>query len=99
MNSPEVKSFIKKHSSLFWYFKKEAKENISHEILVEFILNFGDEKAVKKLIELLGIDYVADVFYKKSKPGKRTNYLPLVINFFNLYFSRHAYRNSEQRAS
>jgi hypothetical protein len=63
-NSPEIKQFIKENSSLFWYFKEEEKENIDHEILVEFILNFGDEKSVKKLFDLLGIDYVADIFYK-----------------------------------
>ena len=93
MNSPEVKKFIKQHSSLFWYIKEDAKENIPHETLIEFILNFGDEKSVKKLIELLGVDYVADIFYKRTQPGKRTNYFPRTIYFFNLYFNRHAHKN------
>lgn len=93
MNSPEIKQFIRENSSLFWYIKESEKENISHEVLVEFILNYGDEKSVKKLFDLLGIEKVAEVFYKQThKTGiaeKRINYFPRVVNFFNLYFKRH----------
>lgn len=93
MNSPEIKQFIKENSSLFWYIKESEKENISHEVLIEFILNYGDEKSVKKLFDLLGIEEVAKIFYKQThKQGiaaKRINYLPLVLNFFDLYFKKH----------
>ncbi len=92
MNTPEIKQFIRENSSLFWHFKEEEKENISHEILVEFILNYGNDKSVKKLFELLDIDYVADIFYKQTK-RQRVNYFPQVINFFNLYFNKYAHRN------
>lgn len=93
MNSPEIKKFIRENEHLFWYIKKDKLEEISHPVLVEFILNFGSAKAVKKLFELLGIDYVADIFYAHTIPGKRTNYFPLTIHYFNLYFKRHASRN------
>ena len=53
MNSPEVKSFIRKHSDLFWYIPDEQKESISHDVLVEFILNYGDMEAVKELFQML----------------------------------------------
>ena len=99
MNSSKVKALIKKYSYLFWYIREDKKENISHETLVEFILNFGDENAVKQLFEVLGVDYVADIFNKRTLPGKRTNYLPLIINFFKLYFSRHAHRSIQRRAN
>ncbi len=85
MNSPEIKQFIRENSSLFWYIPEKEKENISHEVLVEFILNYGDLAAVKELFKLLGIEKVAEIFYRQAfRP--RTNYLKLVINFFNLYF-------------
>jgi hypothetical protein len=35
MNSPEVKSFIRLHSNLFWYIPEEEKEDISEELLIE----------------------------------------------------------------
>lgn len=37
--SPELKSFIHEHSSLFWYTPEDSKENVSPELLVEIILN------------------------------------------------------------
>jgi len=87
MNSPEIKQFIRENSSLFWYIPEKEKENISHEVLVEFILNYGDEKSVKKLFDLLGIEKVAEIFYRQSN-RPRQNYLKLVKNFFDLYFQR-----------
>ncbi len=93
MNSPEIKQFIRENSSLFWYIKESEKENISYETLVEAILNYGDEKSVKKLFNLLGIENAAKIFYKQThKEGiaaKRLNYFPRTAHFFNLYFKRH----------
>ena len=93
MNTPEIKNFIRQNEQLFWYIKKDKLEKISHPTLVEFVLNFGSAGAVKQLVELLGVDYVAGIFYAHTEPGKRTNYFPLTIHFFNLYFARHASRN------
>ena len=90
MNSPEIKEFIRENSSLFWWIKEEEKENISTEFLVETILNYGDEKNIKKLFELVGIDRVASIFYKQIAK-RRMNYRPRTINFFRLYFNRNAH--------
>ena len=97
MNSPEVKSFIRENQNLFWYIRKDKLEDISHEVLVEFILNFGSASAVKKLLALLGVDTVAEIFYSHNILGKRTNYLPLTVHYFNLYFKRHASKNTLPR--
>jgi hypothetical protein len=91
-NNTDLKQFIRDNSSLFWYIPDKDKENISHEVLIEFILNYGNEKSVKSLFELLGIEYVADIFYKLTTK-KRVNLYPPVINYFNLYFNRYAHRN------
>ena len=37
-------------------------EEVSHELLVETILNYGDMEAVLKLFNLLGIEKVAEIF-------------------------------------
>ncbi len=92
MNDPEIKKFIKENSSLFWYIPEEEKTDISHEVLVEFILNYGDEKSVKKIFELLGIDNVAKIFYKQIR-NKRVNYQKRTINYFSKYFDRYAHGN------
>ncbi len=94
-NTPEIKKFIRENSSLFWWIKEEEKENIDIKFLVEQILNYGDEKSVKRLFELVGIDKVADIFYEQTSPERmRVNYRPRTINFFNLYFKRNAHGSS-----
>jgi len=93
-NSAEIKDFIKENSALFWYIPDDKKEDISHEILVEFILNYGNDKSVKKLFNLLGINYVANIFYKQISLT-RMNYFPQVVNFFKLYFKRHVHQYFE----
>jgi ABC-type nitrate/sulfonate/bicarbonate transport system ATPase subunit len=89
MNGLEIKEFIRENSSLFWYIKEDAKENISIELLVETILNYGNEKGVKKLFDLVGIKKVAEIFYKQIS-GTRVNYLPRTVHFFDLYFKKNA---------
>ena len=89
-NSPELKKLIRDNAALLWYIRDDAKENMSHEVVVEFILNFGSYEACKKLFEILGTKYVAEIFYKQTKPDRRINYFPQVVNFFNLYFQRNA---------
>ncbi|HYV91702.1 MAG TPA: hypothetical protein VE978_07965 [Chitinophagales bacterium] len=98
-NSAKVKEFIRKNADLFWYIRPDAKENISHEVLVEFILNYGNEKMVKELLELLGVKHVAKIFREQTAPGRRINYFPLTKNFFELYFNRHAPQYSNRRSN
>jgi len=92
MNSPEIKTFIRKHIHLFWYIPEEKKEDISHEVLVEFILNYGDMDAVRELLSILGTDKVADIFFKSIKLSERrkNNYQELTLNYFTLLFNRYA---------
>lgn len=94
MRRKELRELIKENSSLFWYIPEQEKENISPELLVETVLNYGNEKSVRRLFDLMGINEVADIFYKHIS-GKRVNYFPQVVNFFNLYFQRHAQRHTD----
>ncbi|MBL7111870.1 MAG: hypothetical protein ISS19_08015 [Bacteroidales bacterium] len=97
MHNKEIQEFISENSSLLWYIPDREKINISLDLLVETILNYGDEKSVQKLFDLVGINEVADIFDKQIS-GRRVNYFPQVINFFNLYFQRHAQRNIDNRS-
>ena len=87
-NSPMIKTFIRENSVLFWYIPEEKKQNISIEFLIETILNYGDEKSVKKLFDLAGINKVAKIFYKQTH-RLRVNYFDRTAYFFDLYFKRH----------
>ena len=89
MNNSDIKEFIRENRSLFWYIKEDAKEDISIDLLIETILNYGNEKSVKRLFDLLGIKKVAEIFYKQIS-GKRINYPPRTLHFFNLYFKKNA---------
>ena len=91
-NKNKIKELINEYSDLFWYSPPNKKENIDEDQLVETILNYGDERAVKRLIDIMGIDKVAAIFKKHITTSNRrkNNYHELVANYFQLYFSRHA---------
>jgi hypothetical protein len=94
--SPEIKSFIRAKSSLFWHIPEDKKEDISQELLVETILNYGNIEDVKKLFTLLGIDTVAEIFFSSINMSdrRRGNFHELTINYFTHLFKRHAHGDS-----
>lgn len=89
MNNPEVKAFIRQHSSLFWYIPEDKKEDIGTELLVETILNYGTLDDVRNLFKVFGIKETARVFFD-AEGRKKLNYYPEVYNFFSLYFKKYA---------
>lgn len=91
-NNTAIKQLIENNSSLFWFTPSDKKDEIEEGQLVETILNYGDEKAIKQLLDILGTDKVAAIFKEQITLSKRrkNNYHELVINFFQLYFKRHA---------
>ena len=93
MNSPEIQQFIKENSHLFWYTPEDKKAEISHEFLVETILNYGDLESVIKLFNLLGKNKVAEIFFNSINLSQRRrgNYHEIIINYFTLVFKKYAY--------
>jgi hypothetical protein len=85
----DIIQFIRENEALFWGIKPEEKENISFSVLVETILNYGNEERVKTLFNLLGVKTVAKIFFRQIS-GKRSNYHQRTQHFFHLYFKRHA---------
>jgi len=88
-HSSEIKAFIREHSELFWYTPEDKKEEISEEFLVETILNYGDLDSILKLIELMEIKKVSEVFFN-TEGRKKLNYYPEIYHFFSLFFTRYA---------
>ena len=92
MNSPEIKEFIRQHSNLFWYTPEDKKEEISNEVLVEFILNYGDLNDIRKLFKIIGIERMSEIF--SSLQGRKIlNYYPEIYNFFSILIQRYAQSN------
>ncbi|OFX28615.1 MAG: hypothetical protein A2033_16355 [Bacteroidetes bacterium GWA2_31_9] len=88
-NSEELKQFIKEKSSLFWYIPENKKENIDEEVVVEFILNYGQIEDIKKMFSIIGIQRVAFIF-NNLKDRQKLNYYPEIFNYFSLYLKKHA---------
>ena len=88
-NTPEIKAFIREYSFLFWYTPEQEKQNLSHELLVEHVLNYGDLDAIRKLFSVMGISNVASVFFG-MKERKALNYYPEIHSFFTTFFSKYA---------
>lgn len=83
-----IHEYIKTKPYLFWSVKN--LDNLSHEAIVEGILNYGDMNDVKKIIEILGIKEVAEIFRKQTDKNRfRINYSPEIKNYFELYFNKY----------
>jgi hypothetical protein len=92
MYSSELKAFIKEKSNLFWYTPEKKKEDISPELLVETILNYGTLEEVKTMIRIMGIKEVASIFFS-AQGRKKMNYYPEIYNYFSLLFKKYAEGN------
>jgi len=89
MNSPELKAFIRRNSSLFWHIPEEKKEDLSPDIVLEFILNYGTLDDIKALIAMMGMENASKIFFD-AEGRRKLNYYPEIYNFFSLYFKRNA---------
>lgn len=93
-HNQELKEFIKDHSKLFWYTPEEKKEEISLELLLETILNYGSLKDSLQLIKMIGTEESLRIL-TMAEGRKKMNYYPEIFNFFTLYLSRNAQRNTK----
>jgi NAD-dependent oxidoreductase involved in siderophore biosynthesis len=74
----------------------QKKKDISVDILVEYVLNYGDYDSCKLLFDTLGTQYVAKIFYNHIKSDrKRLNYFPEILKFFSSYFEINAPGSSQ----
>lgn len=82
-----IGSFIKKRPYLLWYTRDY--KHLSEEAALEAVLNYGYFGDVKKCLAILGIKRAAKIFRKQTE-RRRINYDPKILNYFDLYFRKHA---------
>lgn len=82
----KLRQFMKTRKYLTWYIKNP--EDLPVESIVEHTLNYGDWDDVQKLIKIIGIKEMAEIFNKQNS-GLRTNYDSRMKNYFKLYFSKY----------
>lgn len=92
MKKSTVKNYIKRRKYLFW--STNDYSNVSDELALENILNYGDFDDVKEIITILGSQKAGSIFFKQVK-SKRCNYRPEIANYFKLYFGKYAFRNTK----
>ena len=80
---------IAKHAPLFWYTPEEKKQDISDSLLVETILNEGTLDDYRELVDTLGGERVAEVFFS-AKGRQKDNYYPEIYHFFSLFLKKYA---------
>jgi hypothetical protein len=98
MNSPEIKQYIKTRSNLFWYIPEDKKEDVSPELLIETIFNYGTLGDAQELFELMGIEKVAAIF-SALEGRKKLNYYPEIYNFFSLILKQYAPEGTKSSAT
>jgi len=89
MRTPEIKEYILQHSELFWYIPQDKKTEVSDEVLVEFIFNYGTIKDFKELERLMGKANLSKIFLNIDG-RKKMNFYPEIYNFFYQYFKKYA---------
>jgi len=82
-----LQQFIKKRPYLVWSTKNY--ERLNNEAIIEAVLNYGNWEDFKKIIKILGLKKIAQIF-RKEIMQKRCNYRPEVKNYFKLYFNKYA---------
>ena len=89
MRQQARRDFIRKHNNLFWYTPEQAKQDVSDDLLVETILNYGTLDDFRELKRMLTPKRLAKVFF--SATGRKAgNYYPEIRNFFSLVLRPYA---------
>jgi len=93
MRKRSLIDLIKEKPYLFWDVKDI--ENLSEESIVEAVLNRGDFSDFLKLMDLIGIKRMADIFYNQIS-RRRKNYNKKTENYFRLFFETHLRDGQEE---
>jgi len=93
MRSEELKNFIRENGYLFWYTPEDKGENVTDELLVETMLNYGSIDQIRRLFDIMEMKEVARIF-RNMTGRKKLNFIPEMWNFFDLLFNRNVPRNS-----
>lgn len=81
--------FIEKNKDLFWYINPEKISDISNEVLVEFIFNYGTWENVKELIKIIGYEELTRIHHALTDRS-RSNYIPEMYDLFKRIIEKYA---------
>lgn len=81
--------FIEQNKHLFWYIRKDKLQDISNDVLVEFVFNHGTWQNVKDIIQIIGYQELKRV-YENIKGRQIGNYYPMVYNYLGLIVKKYA---------
>ncbi|WP_155825482.1 hypothetical protein [Hippea alviniae] len=76
-----------KRKGLFYSYSKDITyENLSDNLLIEYVLKYADFDDIKEIIEIFGVDRVKAVWEKSMKTDRRFIKVNLMIArvFFNM---------------
>ena len=82
-----LRQLIKDNPALIWYTKDY--DNLDEESIMEAILNYGSWQETQKLFKIMGMKRAKELFERMTE-RRRCNLKPMVKNYFQLYFKRHA---------
>jgi len=83
----KARDIIRKNPVLIWYSKNY--DGFDLPCIVEAVLNYGSWDEFKELINAVGIEEVAKVFYQHAN-RPRCNYKPEIKKFFTEVFAKNA---------
>ena len=86
-HSQQIINFIKRNDHLFWYTPMEEKQNISEQMLVEFIINFGTLENIKELIQLYGVPKMQKLLLE-FKDRKKQNIYPELFHLVSEHLKK-----------
>jgi len=78
VNGSKVQAFVGARKGLFWWIRKGAP--VPPGLLVEQVLNYGNDEDVRALFALMGEERVARIFSRQTARA-RHNYSPVMKNF------------------
>lgn len=87
MKQVKAKTKTKVKSVIYWDIKSPAR--LSDAARLERALNYGTWAEAQAAIKSLGVKKAARIF-KQQSGKKRSNYRPLIANYFKLYFKKNA---------
>jgi hypothetical protein len=71
--------------------KRYRKRNLPLPVVVEFFLNYAEKEEIKTLFDIESVHKISNIFFKQiNEWGDRSNYLPVIQNYFSLYFRKYS---------
>ena len=87
----DFRDIIRQKPYLLWWVRDY--DALNKDAVVEAVLDQGDWEELQEIVEILGRQRVAEIFFEQMS-SKRRNYSDKRASFFQNYFSEYARGNS-----